>query len=260
MPLDEKLVSIRTSARKKFKVIMDHLIHTKISRLASPEDRASDICSFCASTENLTKEHVIPQWVYEGSVKNFFITKMNELGQTYNKTTIPACSECNNNNLSALEKHLTDLFSKIKLPAEFFSDIELANIIRWLEIIEYKFQVLNARRVFLTHKEKGYIESLSDLPLTVMRNSVDYNPFRAVKELRSSLRRITVKNKNQYLNSLIIFKTSNKSLHFFHKMDDFIFLEIPQFQIAVFYFFNRTFDTNLEAQKEAWKIIKEVYN
>ncbi len=218
-----------------------------------------ELCSFCGAKENLTKEHVIPKWTYEGSTEKFFITNINGLDQTYNKTTVPACSECNNEKLSSLELYLTKIFSEINLPTEYFNNEDLSHIIRWLEIIDYKFQVLNAKRTFLAHKEKGYIPDLADTPLLILRESVNYSPNKAVAEIRRSLKRLTIKDKSQHFNSLTIFETKNKGFHFFHKMDDFIFIEIPQHKIALFYFYKTTFKTLKSGQRAAEKIIDQVY-
>lgn len=259
MSLDKKLTSLRTSARKNSRLIVNHIVENKISRLIPKKNSVSELCCFCGATNNLTKEHVIPKWTFEGSTEKFFITKMNGLNQTYNKTTVPTCAECNNDKLSSLELYLKNLFSEINLPEEYPDKNQLAHIIRWLEIIDYKFQILNAQRNFLTNKESGYIEALADIPLSILRESVDYIPVKAVAEIRRSLNRVTTKNKDSRLNSLMIFKTSNKGFHFFHKMDDFIFIEIPQHQIALFHFYNRTFKTLKSGQKQAMKIINKAY-
>ncbi len=259
MSIDSTLTSIRTSARKNSQIIINHIVETKIARLTPHNTVTVELCSFCGAKDNLTKEHVIPKWTYEGSTKKFFTTNMNGLDQTYNKTTIPVCSECNNEKLSSLELYLTKAFSEINLPSEYFNNDDLSHIIRWLEIIDYKFQILNAKRIFLAHKEKGYIAGLADIPLSILRESVNYNPSKAVAEIRRSLKRLTIKDKSQHLNSLTIFKTKNKGFHFFHKMDDFIFIEIPQYKIAIFYFYKMTFKTLKSGQRATKKIIDQVY-
>jgi len=259
MSIEKRLKSIRTSARKNSRVIVNHIVETKISRLTPRKNGALDLCSFCGTTDELTKEHVIPKWTYEGATEKFFTTNMNGLDQTYNKTTIPACAECNNEKLSSLEFYLTKIFSEINLPTEYFNNEDLSHIIRWLEIIDYKFQILNAKRIFLAHKEKGYIADLADAPLSILRESVNYSPSKAVTEIRRSLKRLTIKDKSQHLNSLTIFKTKNNGFYFFHKMDDFIFIEIPQHKIALFYFYKKTFKTLKSGQRATKKIIDQVY-
>ena len=70
----------------------------------------------------------------------------------------------------------------------------------------------------------------------------------------------TVKSKSQYVNSLVVFKTKNQGFYFFHNMNEFIFLELPQFKVAIFYFYNKSFENELDAYNEAMKIITEVYD
>ena len=258
MSVDSALTTFRASVRKNSKPVIKHVIDNNISRLKTL-DASPEICYFCSTENNLTKEHVIPQWTYERCSKKFFTTDINGLNQTYHKTTIPACSTCNNERLSSLERYISNLFSKINLDDEYFTIDESENIIRWLEIIDYKFQILNTRKQFLKSEEAGFIPYLADFPLSVLRDSIDYSPSKAVAEIRRSLKRLTIKNKDASLNSLQILKTSNPSFHFFHSMDNFIFIELPQFNIAVFHFFKRTFPTVADAQIEAKKIVEEVY-
>ena len=56
-----------------------------------------------------------------------------------------------------------------------------------------------------------------------------------------------------------MFKTKNESFYFFHHLNDFIFLELPKFGIALFYFYSRKFENVEDAKNEAMEIIKRVY-
>lgn len=136
---------------------------------------------------------------------------------------------------------------------------ELENIIRWLEIIDYKFQILNVRRKFKASKKVGYIPYLANFPLSALRKSVDYSPSKTITEVRRYQKRVTTKSKIKNINSLVTFKTKNKEFHFFHHMDDFIFIELPKQQIAIFYFYRKQFDNELSAYKETMEIIKTFY-
>ena len=214
---------------------------------------------FCSSTNNLTKEHVLPRWVFDNSTERFFTTDINGFNQTYIKTTIPACSICNSDILNSLEKYVQKTFENRDIKNNPFSLEELENIIRWLEIIDYKFQILNVRRKFKASKKVGYIPYLADFPLSVLRKSVDYSPSKTITEVRRSQKRVTTKSKIKNINSLVTFKTKNKEFHFFHHMDDFIFIELPKQQIAIFYFYRKQFDNELSAYKETMEIIKAFY-
>lgn len=260
MSIDYNLKSLRILARQNSKIIIDHVIQTNISRLGKDKSKLVDICVFCGSRDNLTKEHVMPRWAFENSPKKFFNTGINGLGQTYMKTTIPACATCNNSRLSSLEKYINKLFSEVDPDLRDFTAEEITNIVIWLEIIDFKFEILNARRLFKKSKEKGFIPYLADLPISVLRPNVNYSPSKAVSEIRRSQRRLTIKNKSNSFNSLTVFKTSNKSFHFFHTMDEFIFIELPIFKIALFYFYKKTFPTIKDGHEEAMKIIDKFYN
>lgn len=151
------------------------------------------------------------------------------------------------------------MFTHIDLSKEFFTSEEIQNIIRWLEIIEYKFQLLEIRRKFIRAKPSQYIKYLRDIPLSVMRGDIDYSPIKAIAEIRRAQKRVTQKSKSKNQNSLVIFKTKNDSFYFFHHLNDFIFLELPKFGIALFYFYSRNFENEEIAKNDAMEIIATVY-
>lgn len=258
MSIDNKLKSLRIAVRQNTNTVINHVIRNNISRL-NLKNKTPDICMFCGSTTKLTKEHVIPRWTYENNTKEFFTTNVNGQVQTYNKSTIPTCSICNNDKLGYLESYINQLFSQSDVKVKIFSQAELSNIIRWLEIIDYKFQILNARKVFFAPKGNEYIPYLSDFSLSVLRPETDFSPMKAISEIRKSQKRITIKNKEQSINSLIVFKTTNKGFIFFHTMDEYVFIELPQYNIALFYFYKQTFSSHNLGHEKALEIIRKSY-
>lgn len=250
MDLENRLELLREKVKNNSADIIDQLV---------PKNGNKDLCIFCGSREDLTKEHVLPKWTFESQPDKHFITNINGLSQNYIKTVVPTCSECNSYILGLLEKQIKSSFKKIDLQTDFFSNKEQDNIISWLEIIDYKFQVLNLRRKFLKHKDADYIPFLSDIPLALMqdRASISLNEVRE-KAINSS-NRLIVKSKKEKRNSLLVFKTKNPDFHFFHEMDDFIFIELPRFDLAAFLFLEKHFDQNKQAHNEAMRIIEEVY-
>ena len=258
MHVDLKTQKLRTALRNNCKKIIENLVENNIQR-NKKVPALPDICMFCGSPNNLTKEHVLPRWVFDNSTKRFFITDINGLSQTYIKTTIPACLNCNSGILNSLEKYIQKIFENRNIKMNPFSLEELENIIRWLDVIDYKFQILNIRRTFKASKKAGYIPYLADFPLSVLRKSIDYSPSKTLTEIRRSQKRVFTKNKNKNINSLVAFKTKNKGFYFFHHMDDFIFLELPKHQIAIFYFYKRVFGDELSAYREAMGMIKTAY-
>jgi len=259
MDIDIKLRNLRVKLRQNSKEIIDDVLERHIPKISLKDKSKKEICVFCANQNNLTKEHVLPRWTFENCTKKFFVTDTNESEQTYNKTTIPVCADCNNNLLGNIESYIISILYNTNLSTSFFSNEQLQNIIRWLEIIEYKFQLLEIRRKFIKSKSSPYIEYLRDIPVSIMRANIDYSPVKAVSEIRLAQRRVTEKSKVSNKNSLVIFKTKNESFHFFHHLNDFIFLELPKYGVALFYFYSRKFENDAVAKDEAMKIIKKVY-
>lgn len=259
MDIDIKLKNLRVKLRKNSKEIINDVLVKHIPRISSKDKSKKEICVFCANQNNLTKEHVLPKWTFENCTNKFFVTDINGSQQTYNKTTIPVCADCNNNLLSNVEKYIISILNDINLSNSYFNNEQLQNIIRWLEIIEYKFQLLEIRRKFIKSKSSQYLEYLRDIPISIMRANIDYSPSKAISEIRLAQKRVTQKTKASNQNSLVVFKTKNENFYFFHHLNDFIFLELPKFGIALFYFYSRKFENVEDAKNEAMEIIKTVY-
>jgi len=250
MNLEKRLNLLRENIRNSSADVVEKLIQ---------KNGDKDLCVFCGGKQDLTKEHVLPQWTFESKPNKHFVTTINGLSQDYIKTVVPACSECNSNILGALENKIKSSFEAVDLETVFFSNKEIGKIISWLEIIDFKFQVLNLRRTFLKHKEAEYIPYLSDIPLSLMQNQASISLNEVRRKAMNSANRISTQSKETKRNSLLLFKTKNPDFHFFHEMDDFIFLEFPRFDIAVFLFLEKEFDQHKQAHKEAMKINEEAY-
>jgi hypothetical protein len=166
MGLNQKLVEFRKKIRNNKKYVIDSLI----------SDHATNICIFCGEDDDLTKEHVIPQWVYDRCTKRYFITTTNKVSQTYNKTTVPACKDCNNSILGELERYLKHKFSDIDLIEGYFSDDDIEKIILWLETLEYKFQVLDLKRNLNKVKGSNYIPYIGKMPIAMFQGPMDQCP------------------------------------------------------------------------------------
>ena len=259
MNIKIKFRNLRVKLRQNSKRIMDDVLQRHVPNISLKEKSKKEICVFCASETNLTKEHVLPKWVFENCTKRFFITDINGSEQTYNKTTIPACANCNNDLLGNVEKYIVSILENIDLSSTFFNQEEIQNIIRWLEIIEYKFQLLEIRRKFFKSKNLENSSYFRDIPISIMRANIDYSPNKAVSQIRLAQKRVITKSKFNNENSLIIFKTKNENFYFFHHLNDFIFLELPKYKIAFFYFYSKEFENNEIAKDEAMKIITSVY-
>ncbi|MCW8900998.1 MAG: hypothetical protein OQK95_10045, partial [Gammaproteobacteria bacterium] len=185
MSINFKLITFRKNIRNNQKKIIDTLINNHQARL----------CLFCGSTEELTREHVIPQWVYNRCTKRVFITNTNGTSQTYNQTTIPACKNCNSKILGFLERHLKHEFEKVDVGNNTFDEETIELIILWLEILEYKFQVLDLRRKLNRVKDSKYIPSIGNIPISMFQGPIDRTPTKVFSNLRNSLKTLSVKSK-----------------------------------------------------------------
>jgi hypothetical protein len=85
------------------------------------------------------------------------------------------------------------------------------------------------------------------------------SPYKALSQLRNSQARIRRKDKDSRYYSLVFWKSKNKEPLFFHSLDEFIFFEFPEYEMALFYFYKKEFNDNFDTEKEAKKIILENY-
>lgn len=254
MAFKDKLLEIRIIARKNGKDVMRKLFDNYLTGFIDKKIIPS--CIFCGSQANLTKEHVLPKWVFESEAKHSFTTDVNELKQHFIKTTIPLCGKCNSELFNSLERYMQKTFSEVDLKKRHYSPEEWENIIRWFEIIDFKFQVLDIVTKFKAHKKAGHIPFLADFSIAFMR---DMSVRSVTSKARLSLKRISTKDKSKMANSLIVGTIKNKTFHYFHKSGEFIYLEIPPYNKVFFYFYQREFKNSETAKRQALKIIKDAY-
>lgn len=246
--IDKRLVELRKRVRSSRKIVIDTML----------EDHSANICIVCGATDDLTKEHVVPKWAFDNNQKKFFVTAINGIGQSYSKTTLHACEECNGHLLGSLERHIEQLFRHSDVTQTPLSDSDKQKVILWLELIDYKFQALDLRRKLKKPKDGPYIKFLADYPVGVMQR-LDFSPSKVFSMFRNSLKRLEIADKSKRLNSLVVFSTSNENYHFFHQANEYIFVELPQHKIALFYYINKSFIDERSAYESAMNIIKKVY-
>lgn len=247
MELQKRLISFRKNIMLKRKLIIDTYI----------SNHSSNICVFCATKNNITKEHVLPKWTFEGCTKKYFNTSTNGVSQTYNRTVVPCCKHCNGFILGHLEHRIKHIFKNSDLNVNHFKEKELELIILWLETIAYKLQVMDIRRKFNKAKDSEYIPFLANFPIAIMQNHASLNPSKVFSNFRNSLKRLTTKSKFNRFNSLVVFKTKNPDFNFMHSSNNFIYLELPKYKVAFFYFIIEDFDEHKKAFEKSMKIIKE---
>lgn len=250
MSVNKNLIKFRKKIRLNQKSVIDTIIN----------DHTAHICIFCGETDGLTREHVIPQWVYGRCTKRDFITTTNGGRQTYNKTTVPACKDCNSNILGSVERHLKHEFDRVNVSEEAFASETLELIVFWLETLEYKFQVLDLRRNLNKVKGSEYIPYIGKLPISMFQGPIDTSPAKVFSNLRAALKVLSVKSKSSRKNSLCIMFTKNLDFHFFHSTNNYIFVELADFGVAFFYFYKQTFDSHQVASTKAQDIVKKEYS
>lgn len=255
MSIDDTLLQLRLITRKKGKYVMNKLFDDYLIGNINKEITTS--CILCGSESNLTKEHVLPRWVFENDPKRTFTTDVNQLSQKYISSTLPMCSICNSQILNTIEKYIQKTLLEVDLKTKYYSPENWTNIIRWLETIDFKFQLMDITTKFRAHKNAGYVPFLSELSIAEMR---DFSIRTITSKARLSLKRISTKDKSRMANSLIVGKTKIKTFNYFHKSGQFIHLEIPKYNKAFFYFFEKEFINDKIAKKEAMEIIKSVYD
>ncbi len=223
----------------------------------SKENDKPEICVFCKATNKLSKEHVFPKWYFERKTNLGFISSANKLTQTYNKAVIPCCSTCNNEVLSEIEKSISKGVESFDF-SNFDQEEFQCNMIRWLEILDYKCQVYDCRRLFLKFPNSDYDPFWGILPASVMSHYASHAPFRPFDNLRNTQRRIAVLRKVDRLNSLLIFEMTRPKFDFVLKPTEYIYISMPFRNIAFFYFFKKTFSSRSEAAKQVELIMKKV--
>ncbi|WP_350998355.1 MULTISPECIES: hypothetical protein [unclassified Shewanella] len=250
MIINSKLIKFRKKIRSNQKHVIDLIV----------KDHLAEICVFCGMTDSLTREHVIPQWVYSRCVKRTFITTTNSISQTYNKTTVPACKDCNSNLLGFLERELKHEFDSVNVHENSFSQETIELIILWLETLEYKFHVLDLRRKLNRVKDSDFIPYIAQMPISMFQGPIDASPAKVFSNLRNALKVLSVKSKVSRVNSLCILSTKNTDFHFFHSTNNYIFIELAEFGVAFFYFYKQTFSDHNDALLAAQDIVKKEYS
>lgn len=252
--IDLKFRTVRSNLRR-----CGNYISEDVFKRFHPSTREHDpeICVFCNSTVDITKEHVIPRWVFENNTRDSLISSVNRQVQTFNKAVVPTCAQCNNSVLSPIESYIIKLLPRLERK-EVIDMADVDNLIRWLEILDYKCQVFDCRKRYIKYRDSDYDPQFAEIPVAWMRHILDLNPFKALSYLRNSQRRIIRKSKNGRFNSLVVMDPKQASFYFFFQPDEYIFVSFPMFKVALFYFLQKEFLDNDLAYKESIYILHKV--
>lgn len=159
MPIDQSLKTLRVKIRKNHRVIIDGLIEDYLVYRQNREGlKITNRCSFCGSTENLTREHILPKWLFENIQNRFYVNGVNGQKRPYIEATVPACRTCNSELLNEIERHIKSIFENKTIGTSSYTDEDYLNILRWLEIIHYKLAVTDLIQRFIKHKDGQMVE------------------------------------------------------------------------------------------------------
>lgn len=245
--MEKKFELLRKKIKQSQRLVMDSVIG----------NHNVEMCMLCGSTKEITREHVIPQWAFEANQEKELVNKKNNQSVNYIKATIPACKECNSDLLGAFEDYLKRMLLDKK--ASEFASKDVDCIIWWLQYLGFKLQLMDLRSRFLRFKGKDYIHYLSQIPIAMFWGDIDTTPNKVFRIIRKSRRVLMKKKKCDKHNSLMVFETSNENFHFFHKVDEFIFIELPQVKKAFFLFYSKEFENHFESRKECMAVIEKFY-
>ena len=246
--MDKKFSLLRHKIKESQSAVMNKII----------SNHKTAVCILCGSDNEITKEHVLPQWSFEGRPEKFLINTKNNQSSNYIKMTVPACKTCNSDLLGAFEDYLKRFL--LEKDSSELNNYEVDCVIWWLQYIAFKLQIMDLRSQFLRYKGGEYIPFLSNIPVAMFWGEIDTTPNDVFNTIRRSRRALTKKRKANKYNSLLVFNTTNKSFHYFHKVDDFIFIEMPQVGKAFFLFLTKEFTEHKEAHTECMEIMGKVYN
>jgi hypothetical protein len=255
LEIERKFTRIRVGLRKEGLDICDDVFRRF---LPSTIVKNPEICVFCNSTAKNTKEHVLPKWLFEKDTDVSLISSANRQIQTFNKAVIPTCANCNNSILAYIEKHTIQVIENL-VSAEKHDVEDICHIIRWLEILDYKLQVYDCRRIYLKYGKSEYDKDFGVVPVSLMRHFIEFTPYKAYDYLRNTQIRMTVKKKIDRINSLVIFDIVQPHFDFFTQPNEYIFVSIPSAKIGFFYFFKENYTNTNEAYEDAIKIMKQVF-
>lgn len=252
--IDDRFKSIRVNIRKYGTEIADDIVERF---QPSRQSKKQETCIFCNSVSKITKEHVIPKWLFENNPDLTAVSSVNKQTQTYNKLVVPVCADCNNTKLSGIENYIIKTIEKVKHEESLTAD-DKCNLIRWLEIIEYKLQVYDWRRKYIKYGHSAYDETWGEFPISMMRHFFELNPYKAYTLLRSSQRRVQQKGKLERTKSLLFMKTPIPHFSFFNLINKYIYISFPNNSIAIFYFIRKKHKHWTDMAIEALEIIQKV--
>lgn len=188
-------------------------------------DYGESCCIICGTDKNITKEHLLPKWVFENDIKKSFFISPEDTLYSYRLCYLPCCKTCNSNVLGNFEHHIREI---LKRKNKNFTISEKEDIIFWIKYLDFKFKIFGVEKA--CHKNS---KSKSNIGLRDKPRNNPKNFFYDLFDLP-----ITT-------SSLIISEAKQKNFDFFYWKDHYFSITLPQCNVSIIYFFTNKIE-NIE--------------
>lgn len=180
-------------------------------------DYENECCILCGTDKNITKEHLLPKWVFENDVKKSFFISPEETLYSYRLAYLPCCRNCNSSIFGNFEHYIREIFRREN---KNYTLSEKENIIFWIKYLDFKFKIFGIEKACHKNSKSKSNNGLCKRPHN--------NPKEFFYDLFES---------NYDINALIISEAKQKNFDFFYWKDYYFSITLPQCNITVVYFF-----------------------
>ncbi|MCF2612566.1 MULTISPECIES: hypothetical protein [Fusobacterium] len=188
-------------------------------------DYGKECCIICGTNKNITKEHLLPKWVFENDVKKSFFISPEDTLYSYRLSYLPCCKTCNSSVLGNFEHHIREILKKEN---KNFTISEKEDIIFWIKYLDFKFKIFGVEKA--CHRNT---KSKSNIGLWDKPKNNPKNFFYDLFDLPATT------------NSLIISEPKQKNFDFFYWKDHYFSITLPQCNVSIIYFFTNKIE-NIE--------------
>ena len=188
-------------------------------------DYGKECCIICGTNKNITKEHLLPKWVFENDVKKSFFISPEDTLYSYRLSYLPCCKTCNSSVLGNFEHHIREI---LKRENKNFTISEKEDIIFWIKYLDFKFKIFGVEKA--CHRNT---KSKSNIGLWDKPKNNPKNFFYDLFDLPATT------------NSLIISEPKQKNFDFFYWKDHYFSITLPQCNVSIIYFFTNKIE-NIE--------------
>ena len=188
-------------------------------------DYGKECCIICGTDKDITKEHLLPKWVFENDVKKSFFISPEDTLYSYRLSYLPCCKTCNSSVLGNFEHHIREI---LKRENKNFTISEKEDVIFWIKYLDFKFKIFGVEKA--CHRNT---KSKSNIGLWNKPKNNPKNFFYDLFDLPATT------------NSLIISEPKQKNFDFFYWKDHYFSITLPQCNVSIIYFFTNKIE-NIE--------------